>query len=168
MAGIDYEEPDGSPVTPRVPESQKGDYGRILLVAGSRGKTGAAHLAAASALRSGAGLVTVATPASCQPILATLGVEHMTDALEETPRARSWEALDRILDADADVIAIGPGLGRSPSTMALVQAVVERAGVPIVLDADGTPLRSSANLTGSWAETTRRSSSRRIPGRWRA
>lgn len=124
-------------VTPRVPESQKGDYGRILLVAGSRGKTGAAHLAAAGALRSGAGLVTVATPASCQPILATLGVEYMTDPLEETGEGQiAWEALDRILDTDADVIALGPGLGRSPSTMALVQAVVERAGVPLVLDAD--------------------------------
>ena len=125
-------------VTPRVPESQKGDYGRIMLVAGSRGKTGAAHLAAAGALRSGAGLVTVATPASCQPILATLGVEYMTEALEETSDGQiAWEALDRILESDADVIAIGPGLGRSPSTMALVQAVVERAGVPLVIDADG-------------------------------
>ncbi|MEO6221599.1 MAG: NAD(P)H-hydrate dehydratase [Vicinamibacterales bacterium] len=124
-------------VTPRVAESQKGDYGRIFLVAGSRGKTGAAHLAAAGALRSGAGLVTVATPASCQPILATLGVEYMTEALEETSDGQiGFEAVDRILDADADVIAIGPGLGRSPSTMALVQAVVERAGVPLVIDAD--------------------------------
>jgi hydroxyethylthiazole kinase-like uncharacterized protein yjeF len=124
-------------VTPRVPESQKGDYGRILIVAGSKGKTGAAHLAAAGALRSGAGLVTVATPASCQPILATLGVEYMTLALEETSEGQAaWEALDRILDTDADVIALGPGLGRAPSTMALVQAVVERAGVPLVLDAD--------------------------------
>ncbi len=124
-------------VTPRVPESQKGDYGRILLVAGSRGKTGAAHLAASGALRSGAGLVTVATPVSCQPILATIGVEYMTDALEETSDGQiAWEAVDRILDTDADVIAMGPGLGRSPSTMALIQAVVERAGVPLVLDAD--------------------------------
>jgi len=124
-------------VTPRVPESQKGDYGRLLIVAGSRGKTGAAYLAASGALRSGAGLVTVATPASCQSILATLGVEYMTEGLEETSDGQvAWEALDRILDADADVIALGPGLGRSPSTMALVQAVVERAGVPLVLDAD--------------------------------
>ena len=124
-------------VTPRVPESQKGDYGRILVVAGSRGKTGAAHLAASAALRSGAGLVTVATPASCQPILAALGAEYMTDGLDETTDGQiAWEAVDRILEAQADVIAIGPGLGRSPSTMALVQAVVDRAGVPLVLDAD--------------------------------
>jgi NAD(P)H-hydrate epimerase len=122
---------------PRVAESQKGDYGRVLLVAGSRGKTGAAHLAAAGALRSGAGLVTVATPASCQPVLATLGVEYMTEALDETSDGQiAWEALDRILESRADVIAIGPGLGRAPSTMALVQAVVERSGVPLVLDAD--------------------------------
>lgn len=124
-------------VTPRVAESQKGDYGRILIVAGARGKTGAAYLAASSALRSGAGLVTVATPASCQPILAGLGVEYMTEALPETGDGQiAWEALDQILEADADVIVMGPGLGRAPATMALVQAVVERAGVPMVLDAD--------------------------------
>ena len=124
-------------VTPRVAESQKGDYGRVLLVAGSRGKTGAAYLAATAALRSGAGLVTVATAASCQPTLAGLGVEYMTEALSETGDGQiAWEALDHILEADADVIAIGPGLGRAPATMALVQAVVERAGVPMVLDAD--------------------------------
>lgn len=122
---------------PRVAETQKGDYGRILLVAGARGKTGAAHLAAAGALRSGAGLVTVATPLSCQPVLATLGVEYMTEGLEETGDGQvAWEALERILEIRADVIALGPGLGRAPSTMALVQAVVERAGVPLVLDAD--------------------------------
>ncbi len=124
-------------LSPRVAESQKGDYGRVVIVAGSRGKTGAAHLAAAAALRSGAGLVTIATPASCQPVLASLGVEYMTEALEETADgAIGFEALDQVLDLRADVIAVGPGLGRGPSTMAFVQALVERAGVPIVVDAD--------------------------------
>lgn len=124
-------------VTPRVAESQKGDYGRVLIVAGSRGKTGAAHLAAAGALRSGAGLVTVATPVSCQSVLASLGSEYMTEGLEETGDGQlAYDALERLLDIAADVIAIGPGLGRAPSTRALVQALVERAGVPVVLDAD--------------------------------
>ncbi len=124
-------------VTPRPAESQKGDYGRVLVVGGSTGKTGAAWLAAIAALRSGAGLVTVATPRSCQPVLASLGAEYMTLALEETADGHvAFEAVDAVLEFDADVIVLGPGLGRSPSAAAFVHAVVERAGIPVILDAD--------------------------------
>jgi ADP-dependent NAD(P)H-hydrate dehydratase / NAD(P)H-hydrate epimerase len=124
-------------VTPRAADSQKGDYGRILVVAGSLGKTGAAHLTAMAALRSGAGLVTIATPRACVPILAGLGVEYMTLGLDETPEGQvAFEAVDLVVDFDADVIVIGPGLGRGPATSAFVQAVIERAGVPVVVDAD--------------------------------
>ena len=124
-------------IEPRAHDSHKGDYGRVLIVAGSRGKTGAAYLSAMAALRSGAGLVTVAAPASCIPIIAALGAEFMTEPLEETADgAIAFEALDRVLDFGADVIAVGPGLGRQASTAAFVQGLVERSGVPMVIDAD--------------------------------
>jgi NAD(P)H-hydrate epimerase len=124
-------------MAPRAADSHKGDYGRLLLVAGSRGRTGAAHLAAMGALRSGAGLVTVATPASSLPVLAALGAEYMTEPLDETPDGgAAYEALERVLAHGADVIAVGPGLGRSPSTAALVHGLLERTGVPLILDAD--------------------------------
>lgn len=121
----------------RTPDSHKGDFGRVLLVAGSLGKTGAAHLAALGALRSGAGLVTIATPRSCVPIVAAMAAEYMTTPLEETASGTvDFSALDRVLDMPADVIAVGPGLGQDPSTAAFVHGLVERAGVPLVLDAD--------------------------------
>src|SRR5688572_19921312 len=124
-------------VPTRAADSHKGDFGRVLIVAGSLGRTGAAHLAAVGALRSGAGLVTVATPRSCLPILAAMAPEYMTEPLDETAGgAIDFAALDRVLELKADVIAIGPGIGQAPATAAFVQGLVERAGVPLVLDAD--------------------------------
>jgi hydroxyethylthiazole kinase-like uncharacterized protein yjeF len=124
-------------VPARVADSHKGDFGRVLVVAGSNGRTGAAHLSAIGALRSGAGLVTIATPRSCVPILAAMAPEYMTEGLDETASGTiDYGAVDRVLDLKADVIAVGPGLGQAPSTSAFVHALVERAGVPLVLDAD--------------------------------
>ncbi len=124
-------------VEPRAPESHKGDFGHVTIIAGSRGKTGAAHLAAAGALRSGAGLVTVATPASCLPILASMRPEIMTEPLAE---ARSGTvvaaAIDAVLELQHDVIACGPGLGRGPAVAEFVRALLDRSTVPLVLDAD--------------------------------
>jgi NAD(P)H-hydrate epimerase len=124
-------------VEPRSPESHKGDYGRLLIVAGSPGKTGAAALTALAALRSGAGLVTVAAPASSIAAIAAHGAEFMTLPLEEASDGTIAEAaIERLLAFDADVIAAGPGLGRSPSVSAVVHALVAQSGVPLVLDAD--------------------------------
>jgi NAD(P)H-hydrate epimerase len=121
----------------RAADSHKGDFGRVLVIAGSVGRTGAAHLAALGALKSGAGLVTVATPRSCLPTIAMMMPEYMTEPLEETSTGGiDFAAADRVLDREADVICIGPGLGQDPSTAAFVQAVVERSGVPLVIDAD--------------------------------
>jgi ADP-dependent NAD(P)H-hydrate dehydratase / NAD(P)H-hydrate epimerase len=121
----------------RPAESHKGDFGRVLVVAGSLGKTGAAHLTALGALRSGAGLVTVATPRSALPIVAAMGAEYMTEPLDETPEGTiDYAALERVLEMKTDVIAIGPGLGQQPGTAAFVQGLLERSGVPLVLDAD--------------------------------
>ncbi len=124
-------------VEPRAADSHKGDYGRLLIVGGSAGKTGAVAMTAMAALRSGAGLVTVATPRSCLPIVASLGTEFMTLGLSEgADGAVSPEAIEHVLAVRADVLAVGPGLGRSPDAAAFVHGLVARAGVPLVLDAD--------------------------------
>ncbi len=124
-------------VPPRSRDAHKGTFGHVLVVAGSRGKTGAAHLTACGALRSGAGLVTVATPRSCQAVVASLGAEYMTEGLAETPEGGvSAFALDEALRLPGTVIAVGPGLGGGEAVAAFTAGLVERAAVPLVLDAD--------------------------------
>jgi hydroxyethylthiazole kinase-like uncharacterized protein yjeF len=124
-------------IHPRAPDAHKGDCGRVVIVAGSRGKTGAAVLAARGALRSGAGLVTVATPASCQPIVAGQGVEFMTVGLDETPEGGcDLPAVEQVLALPADVVAIGPGLGTGPAVGAFVRELIARCEQPLVVDAD--------------------------------
>jgi NAD(P)H-hydrate epimerase len=124
-------------VQPRERGSHKGDFGHVLVVAGSLGKTGAAHLTAMGALRSGAGLVTVATASRCQPIVAAMAPEYMTEALDETPEGTvDFAALEPVLARHDSVVAIGPGLGQSTSTKAFVAGLVERSTVPLILDAD--------------------------------
>jgi ADP-dependent NAD(P)H-hydrate dehydratase / NAD(P)H-hydrate epimerase len=122
---------------PRDPDTHKGDYGRVVIVAGSVGKSGAAHLAGIAALRSGAGLVTIATPASVAPIVASMAPEYMTLPLDEQDGSLDAErALEQILVMQTDVIAIGPGLGTGPAQRALVLGLLARSGAPLVLDAD--------------------------------
>src|SRR5262245_9638122 len=123
-------------------DAHKGSVGDALLIAGSRGKTGAAALSSETILRAGAGLVTVATADSAQPLLVTQArTEVMTEALDETPDgAISSEALDRALQLaqKRTVIAIGPGLSSSDeSTRAFARVMVEKRTAPMVIDADG-------------------------------
>ena len=127
---------------PRSAGANKGNYGHVLVLAGSMGKTGAAAMAARAALRAGAGLVTVATARSALPIVATLGVEFMTEPLPETGdgaislRALEGELLDKLM-ARKTVLAVGPGIGSHSETAEFVRAVVNKYSLPLVLDADG-------------------------------
>ena len=125
----------------RDPDANKGNAGKVLVVAGSRGKSGAACLTGEAALRAGAGLVTIATADSSQPVIASRAIaECMTEPLAETPGgAIAAEALERALElaAERDVVAIGPGLGSSDaSTRRFVTEMLEERERPMVLDAD--------------------------------
>jgi hydroxyethylthiazole kinase-like uncharacterized protein yjeF len=116
-------------VEPRAADSHKGDYGRLVIVAGSPGKAGAAALAGLAALKAGAGLVTVATPASCQAIVAAAAPELMTLGLMEDEEGLvERAAVEQVLAVNADVIAAGPGLGRSEGVRAFVHTLVAFAG----------------------------------------
>ena len=124
-------------IPPRPDDTHKGDFGRVLVVAGSVGKTGAAVLAGLGALRSGAGLVTVATPRGCVSSVSSSVPEYMTLPLPETEDgAVAADALGAILEFGCEAIAVGPGLGTSSDVSALVHGLVERSSVPLVLDAD--------------------------------
>lgn len=124
-----------------LPDSFKNTHGHVLVVAGSRGYTGAAVLCGNAAMRSGAGLVTIAAPASLQTAIANGAMpEVMTTALAETDRgAISDEAIEHVLGLceKADVVAIGPGLSAGDDrTRQFVQGLVKRRSLPMVIDAD--------------------------------
>jgi hydroxyethylthiazole kinase-like uncharacterized protein yjeF len=125
-----------------TPSSYKNTHGHALIIAGSRGFTGAAALCGNAAMKAGAGLVTIATPISAQPIVAGQVIaEVMTAALPETDRgAVSDEALAWVhkFGHKVQVVAIGPGLSAEDErTRAFVQGLVEKRSAPVVIDADG-------------------------------
>lgn len=125
---------------PRPHDANKGTFGRVVVIAGSVGYTGAAALASLSALRSGAGLVVLGVPESLNDIMEAKLTEVITRPLPETAnRALSRAALAPVLELleSADALALGPGLSRDPETQALVQALIEGIKVPCVVDADG-------------------------------
>jgi hydroxyethylthiazole kinase-like uncharacterized protein yjeF len=125
---------------PRPSGSHKGHFGHVLVVAGSVGKTGAAVLASTGALRTGAGLVTVATPHPCLAVVAAARAEVMTAPAPATASGGfAEEGLETLLAlaGERDAVVLGPGLGRDPSTERLVRAFVSRCPVPLLVDADG-------------------------------
>jgi NAD(P)H-hydrate epimerase len=125
---------------PRNPDTHKGDYGNLLVIAGSVGKTGAAAMACQAALRMGAGLVTLAIPKSLNAILEMKLTEVMTEPLPETPKQtlslRAFSAIIRLCENKRAVI-IGPGLGTLKETQSLILKLIRTLDLPIILDADG-------------------------------
>ena len=126
----------------RNPWTHKGDYGRILLLCGSRGYTGAAALAAMGALRSGAGLVYLGVPESIYAIEAVKLTEPVVFPLPDRDGMLDSGAVGQILAMKdrMDAVLIGPGLGKSQGTRAVLEAVLQQYECPVVVDADGINL----------------------------
>jgi NAD(P)H-hydrate epimerase len=130
----------------RNAESHKGSTGHVLVIAGSTGKTGAAIMATMSAIRSGAGLATLAAAKSLNTILESQVLEAMTFPLPEvSPGKLGMSALDLILDLcrDKNCIALGPGIGTDTETKELVLNLIKKAPIPMVVDADGLNIVST-------------------------
>ncbi len=124
----------------RKADSHKGTYGRVLVVGGSRGLTGAAAMTSMAALTAGAGLVTAAVPTSLHDLMEVKLTEVMTKPLPETDDISiSLDALEDIteLTGQADVLALGPGMSTNGDTMELVRQVLLSVETPVVVDADG-------------------------------
>jgi hydroxyethylthiazole kinase-like uncharacterized protein yjeF len=139
-----YEFLDADAIRPlfrkRERTAHKGDYGHCLILAGSTGKTGAAALAANSAVRTGSGLVTLAVPASLNQILEMKTTEAMTLPLDDAGKGYFGEHLfDDILNAlvGKSVVALGPGIGWKTETASLIRRLVTEVTLPMVIDADG-------------------------------
>jgi ADP-dependent NAD(P)H-hydrate dehydratase len=126
---------------PRPADGHKGTFGRVLVIAGSRGMTGAAVLCGSAALRGGAGLVQVAVPGEILPTVAAGNPCYLTSSFAQDMRGRfAASAVDDLVDvaaAWADVVAVGPGLGLSDAIPPLMAALFERVDRPLVVDADG-------------------------------
>lgn len=124
---------------PRERGAHKGDFGHVLVVAGSVGKTGAAAMAGIAALRSGAGLVTVASAAAAVPLIAATQMELMTESLPQTDfggiAARAYTQVEALTQR-MSIVALGPGIGNQPETVSFVKTMYDRMPLPLVLDAD--------------------------------
>jgi len=138
---------------PRAAGAHKGSFGHVLVLGGSRGKSGAAAMAGMAALRAGAGLCTVASAESAIALIASYAAELMTAPLQETENGSIATACleDGSLDAavrSANVLAAGPGLGTHPETVAFVRRLVDGTDRPMVLDADALNALAGAAFRG--------------------
>ena len=127
-------------VTPRVEDAHKGTTGHLLVVAGSPGKTGAASMTSVSALRAGAGLVTLAIGQSLNSVLETQMLEAMTAPLPESKEGALGESAFGVIQklmSGKKCLAIGPGLGQALETRKLVHKIILESQIPVVVDADG-------------------------------
>lgn len=124
----------------RNPDSHKGNYGHVLIIAGSVGKTGAAAMSSDAALRIGAGLVTLGVPVSLNPVMEVKLTEVMTVPLPETAlqtiSARALPRIDELFEGKK-VVALGPGISTHPETKEVVHHIIRTSGIPLVIDADG-------------------------------
>jgi len=137
---------------PRPIDAHKGDFGKVLIVAGSLGMSGAAALAGKAALRSGAGLVRIATPKSILPIVAAIDPCYTTIPLPEDDAGRiSAKAAAQIINAAAqnDATAVGPGIGTTTDLRNVLETLLAQDGLNLIIDADG--LNNLANL-GDWPD----------------
>jgi len=123
----------------RSPDSHKGDYGRVLLIGGSRGMSGSISLSAMAALRAGSGLVTALVPACCLETVAALDPCIMTIAAPATPKGQfainAYQAADDSI-SKSDAIGVGPGMGTGPGSIRLVRDLATNITIPRVFDAD--------------------------------
>ena len=125
---------------PRAVDGHKGDYGKVCIIAGSVGMSGAAALAGRAALRAGAGLVRVATPKSVLPIVAAIEPSFTTIALPEDSTGRiSAKAIHAVLEAAGqnDAVAFGPGIGISGALRSILERLLDQQNLRLVIDADG-------------------------------
>ena len=124
----------------RSADTHKGRTGHLLVIAGSTGKTGAAAMTAVSAMRAGAGLVTLGIAESLNPIVETQVLEVMTAPLAECKSGILADiAIDKIMKLayGKSCLAIGPGIGQAAETRSLVKKIISQLDVPMVIDADG-------------------------------
>ena len=128
----------------RKENTHKGDYGKILLLCGSRGYTGAAALSAMGALRTGAGLVYLGVPESIYVIEATKLLEPVVIPFPDEDGMFAQVSSDKVLPmiSKMDAILIGPGLGQSDGTQSLLECVLKNAKCPVIVDADGINILS--------------------------